>query len=251
MCRPLQQQCSYWTNFVFFPVKPQDCATIIVGSKSDLLSSSELSTKTVELINLAQQHKFDPPIILSSLKLLNISDLQTKISHAAQKVISSLVQEIPLTYVGYLDNFHNSKTLIMESALPCDVLQFFHNIGEIVYSRSGMNARICVQDIKLDLGLVCVEPQILAKLMGLFICPDIHELALLSFIEKLKFPRRAVLSSSSVKMRIQGFLHQFKDKYPECTEDTVNQITTMMEDLDFLIPLSDQRVMIMMCWMEF
>ena len=82
----------------------------------------------------------------------------------------------------------------------------------------------------------------MAKIMGLFICPDIHELALLSFIEKLKFPRIAVLSSTSVKMRIQGFLLQFKEKYPECSsEDTVNRVTTMMEDLDFLIPLSQSE----------
>ena len=139
MCRNLQQQLSYWTHFVSFHVRPQDCATIIVGSKSDLLTASELSSKTSELIKLTQQHKIDPPIVLSSLKLLNISDLQLKISDAAQKVSTSLVQELPLTYVGYLENFRNSKVLIMESALPSGVLQFFHNIGEIVYSHSGKN----------------------------------------------------------------------------------------------------------------
>ena len=146
MCRHLEQQFSYWTNFIFFHVKPQDCATIIVGANLICLLQVSSRQKLQSWSILPNSTKLT--LLLSCRTLHNIADLQLKISDAAQKVITSSVQEIPLTYVGYLDNFRNSKMLIVESALPSDILQFFHNIGEIVYSHSGKNTSI-IQDIKL------------------------------------------------------------------------------------------------------
>ena len=83
----------------------------------------------------------------------------------------------------------------------------------------------------------------MAKLMGIFICPDIHELSLLSFIEKLKRPRRATLGRIAVKQRIQGFLVSYEKKFPGCStdEDTLNNIIMMMEDMKFCIALDSSE----------
>ena len=92
------------------------------------------------------------------------------------------------------------------------------------------------------LGLICSNPEILAKLMALFICPDLHELSLLGFIEKLKRPRNAIRSSTVVKQQIQIYLSQFTKQYPTCTNDeVVNSIVSMMVGLNFMIPLTREE----------
>ena len=75
--------------------------------------------------------------------------------------------------------------------------------------------------------------------MALFICPDLHELSLLGFIEKHKRPRHAIRSSTVVKQQIQLYLSQFTQHYPTCTNDeVVNSIVLMMVKLNFIIPLT-------------
>jgi hypothetical protein len=74
--------------------------------------------------------------------------------------------------------------------------------------------------------------------MGTFICPDIHEHALLNFVEKLKRPRKAVLTKKVVRERISGFLKQ--EKIP-VDEDVLKNTLIALEDLGFIMKLTDSE----------
>ena len=76
--------------------------------------------------------------------------------------------------------------------------------------------------------------------MGLFICPVIHELSLLNYIEKLKRPRRAILIELEVKHKIQGFLEsQFSDWAN--SEDIVVNLMFVLQEIGFMIKLSSSE----------
>ena len=73
----------------------------------------------------------------------------------------------------------------------------------------------------------------------MFICPDMHK-PFLPGIENLKTSKNhTVLSSITVTKRIQMMLSQHTEVYPTCTSDTVvNMVLSMMEGLNFMIPLT-------------
>jgi hypothetical protein len=90
------------------------------------------------------------------------------------------------------------------------------------------------------LGIVCTDPPLLAKLMGLFICPDIHELSLLSFVEKLRRPRNAVLTYVQAKSKILLFLqmHQHQIKSPLSMDELSDLLLFILNELGFILKLT-------------
>jgi len=108
---------------------------------------------------------------VSAVELSGFKNLRKSIQNSK---ISTNFKEIPLSvYVSLTNIKQKSDQLIWrENIIEPYILEFFHKIGEIVYFPKS--------------GLVCAKPVVLAKLMGLFICPDIHELTLLNYVEKLK-----------------------------------------------------------------
>jgi len=118
-----------------------------------------------------------------------------------------------------------SQLIWRAKSYEADVFQFLHDIGEIVFFKSKL--------------IACSSPKNLAKLMGVFICPDIHELSLLSIVEKLKRPRRSILSSSLTHERIILFLSTLEHQFPGCSSSPqiLELILEVLEDIGFLIKL--------------
>ena len=113
-------------------------AVIIVGSKSDAVKSREkLGIQVKELEMLADKYNLQQPIILSSHYLTNISVLKKTISTKAKIILQSSNQEVPTTYLSFLESLHLSKDLVVDaSAVSEQILTFFHNIGEIVFDKN-------------------------------------------------------------------------------------------------------------------
>ena len=246
LCRPLKPQMFYWIDFLKMHVDLEQSAVIVVGSKADLLEQKkELPAREKELCEIAREHNLQPPVILSSHDLINVSALKKTISKSSKKILRASSRDVPSSYLLTLETLRVSKDLVVKSKqFPDQVLQFFHNLGEIVFDRDSGNTSFRIVDFILNenLGLICSNPEILAKLMALFVCPDLHELSLLGFIEKLKRPRNAIRSSTVVKQQIQIFLSQFTKQYPTCTNDeVVNSIVLMMVGLKFMIPLTREE----------
>ena len=96
----------------------------------------------------------------------------------------------------------------------------------------------------MNLGIVCNNPQLLAKVMSLFICPDLHEYALLNFFQKQKRPHVAVMTRETFKKRIQSFLLQLNQNGAtafEISGETADQFVAMMEEMDFVISLNEKE----------
>ena len=96
----------------------------------------------------------------------------------------------------------------------------------------------------MHLGFVCNNPQILAKVMSLFICPELHEFSLLNFVERQKRPRAAVITRETFKKRIQSFLLQLNQNGVttfENSSETADQFVAMMEEMDFVISLNKKE----------
>lgn len=95
--------------------------------------------------------------------------------------------------------------------------------------------------------------------MAIFVCPDIHELAMLNFVEKLKRPRKSIVNQTTVVQKIIGFLQSFSNDpnlstspssststtshssptfFFVITEIQVSFLITALEELGFLIPLT-------------
>ena len=95
----------------------------------------------------------------------------------------------------------------------------------------------------IGVGLVCSNPELLAKLLALFICPDLHKHSLLGSIQTPKQSKKnAMLSSAVVKQRTKMMLSHHTDVYPTCASDVVvNMLLSMMEGLNFMMPLTTEE----------
>ena len=112
-------------------------AVIIVGSKSDAVKpKKKLGIQSKELEMLANKHNLEPPIILSSHDLTNISVLKRTISSKAKDILQSSKREVPTSYLSFLESLHISKDLVVTPTVSEQILTFFHNIGEIVLDKN-------------------------------------------------------------------------------------------------------------------
>ena len=112
-------------------------AVIIVGSKSDLIKPKQkLEAQVKELQMLANKYNLQPPIILSSHNLTNVSILKKEISTQAKDILNSSNREVPTSYLSFLESLRRSKDLIVATTFSEQILTFFHNIGEIVFDKN-------------------------------------------------------------------------------------------------------------------
>jgi hypothetical protein len=77
--------------------------------------------------------------------------------------------------------------------------------------------------------------------MAVFVCPDIHELSLVSMFKKNKRPRNSVLSLASICEKIETFLVH---KTVPVTPEMVLLIIQVFEDIGFIfkIPLLNDNI---------
>jgi len=66
-----------------------------------------------------------------------------------------------------------------------------------------------------------------------------HEYSLLSFMERLKRPKKAILSKTDVKQRIQGYLSYHHKESND--EETIKMCIKMMEQMGFAIGLDNRQ----------
>ena len=137
LCRPLASQFVFWTDFLkIHKIDMTKSAVIIVGSKSDAVKpKKKLDILVEELEMLAKKHNLQPPIILSSHDLTNVSVLKKTISSKAKDILRSSIKEVPTSYLS-LESLHVSKDLVVASTYSEPILSFFHNIGEIVFDKN-------------------------------------------------------------------------------------------------------------------
>ena len=114
----------------------QQCSVIVVGSKADLLEQKkELPAISKALGEITREHNLQPPIVLSSHKLTNVSALKKTISKSAQFILKSPSRDIPSSYLFFMEGLTSSKDLIVKSTFPDQVQMFFNDLGEIVFDK--------------------------------------------------------------------------------------------------------------------
>ena len=112
-------------------------AVIVVGSKSDVVKpKKQLAMQVKELEMLTNKHNLQPPIILSSRNLTNVSALKKDISNKAKDILNSSSREVPVPYFSFLESLHLSKDLVVASTFSQEILTFFHNIGEVIFDKN-------------------------------------------------------------------------------------------------------------------
>ena len=138
LCRPLESQFVFWIDFLKNNhIDMTKSAVIIVGSKSDVIKPKKnLEAHVKELERLANKYDLQPPIILSSHNLSNVSILKKEISTKAKDILNSSNREVPTSYLSFLESLRLSKDLIVAPTFSEQVLTFFHNIGEIVFDKN-------------------------------------------------------------------------------------------------------------------
>src|SRR4051794_14185486 len=75
--------------------------------------------------------------------------------------------------------------------------------------------------------------------MGLFVCPDIHEIALLHFMEQLKRPRKSILSNAFIIEKVTAFLETQEENFPGIfsSPSAAHDVICALEDIGFFIKL--------------
>ena len=91
--RELSAQIDYWLKFLTSQLHAVPESLIVVGSKSDLLTKTELEEKQNELMKITKQHKLFPPILVSAATLANISNMKAIIAQIVNQLGSK--QMIP------------------------------------------------------------------------------------------------------------------------------------------------------------
>ena len=136
LCRPLKPQVIYWLDFLKIHIDVEQCSVIVVGNKADLLEpKKELPESVKELCEIAREYNLQPPIILSSHDLTNVSTLKKTISKSARNILNASSRVVPAVYLSFLEGLRFSKELIVKSKFSDQVLMFFNNLGEIVFER--------------------------------------------------------------------------------------------------------------------
>ena len=139
LARDLKKQVTFWFAYLQERLNLAKASLIVVGSKADYLSAKDLQASVNELESLLKLYNFKiRPIITSSRTLDNISTLRKTIRREAHRIIESTRSEIPNSYLSCLDYFQNGPRIIKPSGtFPDQILSFLHNIGEIVWNKSG------------------------------------------------------------------------------------------------------------------
>jgi len=225
-------QVEYWIEFLKHFVKVEDCPIIVFGNKIDLLPENNRKQKLQEFQNAVNSLLPDCKVIVDSLldtELHGVSQLKKIISQESNIILKKGVQELPVSFVNFLEMANERKELVWQEYTDDDfMLSYLHNIGEIVYSTKSK--------------MVCAQPQILSQLMGMFICPDEHEHSLLYFVENLKRPRKSIMSKEEVMMKVEMFLKS-KNNFEKFNFDSqaLNNIIKLMEDLAFFIGVDHKK----------
>ena len=135
LCRPLRPQIVYWIDFLKIHIDLEQCSVIVVGSKADLLEQKkELPARENEICEIAREYNLQPPVILSSHDLTNVSALKKIISKSAQNILRAS-RDVPSSYLTFLEGLRFSKDLVVKSKVSEQCQIFFNNLGEIVYDR--------------------------------------------------------------------------------------------------------------------
>ena len=154
LCRPLKPQLIYWIDFLKMHIDLEQCSVIVVGSKADMIEQKqELPARGKELCEIAREHNLQPPVILSSHVLINVSALKKAISKSAQNILRASSRDIPSSYLLFLETLRVSRDLVVKSKqFQIQVLLFFNDLGEIAFDQnSGKNlpfpSRLCSHQI--------------------------------------------------------------------------------------------------------
>lgn len=135
MPRDPKQQFLYWMEFLKLNINRDKCALIVVGSKMDLVDAKDNQHKIHEFHAVVTEQGLSPPILLSSLTLDKLSDLKKRISKEAKNILSPKLR-LAVSYAICLKKIWASTRLIWKESPHSGIFQYFHNIGEIIYSPS-------------------------------------------------------------------------------------------------------------------
>lgn len=221
--RETTQQTKYWMNFLSTSIDKSKSHISIVGTKSDLVKETDIT----KFVKYCTDNHNVTPLCVSAETQTGIKAFRKEIESSGERLLKAQSYEFSLQHRQFLLSVKNSSKLVFAStSLPNNDFWYLHNLGEI----------ICTPRESASMW-ICTKPKILARLMGMFVCPEIHEHALLNFVEELKRPRYPIIPKAKVYEQISSFLKLdfIQAEYALANDVTsIDEIVQMLVKLDFM-----------------
>lgn len=88
-------------------------------------------------------------------------------------------------------------------------------------------------------GIVCSQPELFGKILGLFICPDQHDISFIQMIGSNSISKNSVIPFNHIYGRIEAFMSKHSPKF--CSVEIITKLIKMMEALTFAVHLQNDE----------
>lgn len=86
---------------------------------------------------------------------------------------------------------------------------------------------------------MCSQPELFGKILGLFICPDQHDISFVQMIGSNSISKNSVIPFNHIYGRIEAFMSKHSPKF--CSVEIITKLIKMMEALTFAVHLQNDE----------